>query len=46
MPGFSSILGFVMLILMRNTSFTRSFGVYPFFGVNSASEDMNATIPS
>ena len=46
MPGFSSMLGLRTSILTRYTSFTRSFSVCTFLGVNSACEAMKETQPS
>ena len=46
MPGLSSMPGFGTSILMRYTSFTRSFFVWTLLGVNSASEEMKETRPS
>ena len=46
MPGLSSWFLFLTVTLTPKTSLTRSSSVWTFFGVNSASEEMNVTVPS
>lgn len=44
-PGFISMLSEIMSILTLNTVFSLASSVCTFFGVNSASPDMNVIFP-